>query len=149
MAEWATGSSLPLQQLWWMRRWPLPTLSLIIPTGMAKPRKRSSVRFVEDSPMLTPSWKSAAWNKKPASNSAGPGSASPELRPSGDSAVPGDAEWEHAEAQADRDWCALTTCPHSDMWDVLSCYPALSSPSLVQMVSCWKDVMCSTLAMQV
>lgn len=74
--------------------------------GVAKPRQRTSVRFVEDSPMLTPSWKSAAWNKKPAARGAGSEvERSPDLRGAGGTtAIPGDAEWEHAEAQADRDW---------------------------------------------
>ena len=68
------------------------------------PRKRTSVRFVEDSPVLTPSWKSAAWNRKPQLRSAGQDvERSPELRHGGD-AAPADSEWEQAEVQADREW---------------------------------------------
>ena len=54
--------------------------------------------------MLTPSWKSAAWNRKPQPRSAGQDvERSPELRPGGD-AAPADSEWEQAEVQADREW---------------------------------------------
>lgn len=68
------------------------------------PRKRTNVRFVEDSPVLTPSWKSAAWNKKPQPRGAGQDvERSPELRQGGD-APPPDSEWEQAETQADREW---------------------------------------------
>lgn len=63
--------------------------------------------------MLTPSWKLAAWNKKPAAPSNGSGvERSPELQGAGGAAVPGDAEWEHAEAQADRDWSAPLHLPN-------------------------------------
>ncbi|CAL5219753.1 g1653 [Coccomyxa viridis] len=72
--------------------------------GAAAPRKRTNVRFVEDSPVLTPSWKSAAWNRKPQARSAGQDvERSPDLRPGSD-AVPADSEWEQAETQADREW---------------------------------------------
>lgn len=56
--------------------------------------------------MLTPSWKSAAWNKKPPPRSAGAEvDRSPDLRGASTAAgVAGDAEWEEAEAQADREW---------------------------------------------
>ena len=54
--------------------------------------------------MLTPSWKSAAWNRKPQARSAGQDvERSPDLRPGSD-AVPADSEWEQAETQADREW---------------------------------------------
>ena len=85
----------------------------ICSSGAGVPRKRSSVRFVEDSPVLTPSWKSAAWNRKPANPTGSAGQEverSPELRGGAHApaaaAVEGDAEWEGAEAQADREWCA-------------------------------------------
>lgn len=68
------------------------------------PRKKTNVRFVEDSPVLTPSWKSAAWNRKPQPGTAGQDvERSPELR-HGTDAGPADSEWEQAETQADRDW---------------------------------------------
>ena len=76
------------------------------------PRPRSSVRFdVEESPALTPTWKSASWNKAPAPRRGGSGNgvgvavdASPELR-GGDAAAPeADPEWANAEANADRSW---------------------------------------------
>ena len=59
--------------------------------------------------MLTPSWKSAAWNRKPQARSAGQDvERSPDLRPGSD-AVPADSEWEQAETQADREWYAPKT----------------------------------------
>ncbi len=84
--------------------YPLHNGSFVCMAGAAVPRKRTNVRFVEDSPVLTPSWKSAAWNKKPQSRSAGQDvERSPDLRPVSD-AVPADSEWEQAETQADREW---------------------------------------------
>ena len=86
----------------------------------APPRKRSSVRFVEDSPVLTPSWRSAAWNRKPAQPPRSSGAEvdrSPELRGGSGAAAPveGDPEWEGAEAQAERDWSGLP-CKDSLCW---------------------------------
>jgi len=64
------------------------------------PRPRSSVRFdVEESPALTPTWKSASWNRAPAPapargrDGAGAGAAPED-----------DPEWANAEAKADRSW---------------------------------------------
>ncbi len=111
--------------------------------GPGVPRKRSSVRFVEDSPVLTPSWKSAAWNRAPAAPSRGqPGGGqlverSPELRGGArGGAVEGDAEWEGAEAQADREWCAgpaafLHACPYWDPAGVHRCTPLGSGAHLL------------------
>jgi len=78
------------------------------------PRPRSSVRFdVEESPALTPTWKSASWNRAPAPargrGADGTGAAvdaSPELRDGGGAgaAPEDDPEWANAEAKADRSW---------------------------------------------
>ena len=70
---------------------------------------------MEESPALTPTWKSASWNRAPAPRRAADGTgaavdASPELR-GGDGGAHNpedDPEWANAEADADRSWCAVS-----------------------------------------
>jgi len=63
------------------------------PSGSSRPR--SSVRFEEQSPATTPSWKSNSWNRGP--SQADPGRRSPDVKAGPDGEVT--AEWEQAGEQ--------------------------------------------------
>jgi hypothetical protein len=81
--------------------------------GVGMQRDRSGIRF-EESPAITPSWKSNSWNLRQDRGTRAPGERSPDLKPATDELL--DQDLTENEKQLDRDWYDRWELDRSNAW---------------------------------